>query len=168
MNIYLFGQFHIFKGDKWHVFWLDKNFNICLLAYTVWGRSFKLCVVITLPWGWQFIPCCPLQFNGAQLLHTLGKDQAQYALCDCCVFKRHNQHSFCNFALECELSEHLLYFAGWYFRGMNWFDGFESTWSSISLIMKVTLNWWICESDFTWTDTLMPSHSHVWHIVRVL
>ena len=39
------------------------------------------------------------------------KDQAQYALCDWCVFKRHNRHDFFffNFALKCELSEHLLF-----------------------------------------------------------
>ena len=40
--------------------------------------------------------------------YTHWKDQAQYALCDLCVFKRHNLYYFCNFTLECESSECLL------------------------------------------------------------
>ena len=39
--------------------------------------------------------------------HTHEKDQAQYALCDWCVFKRHNEYNFCNLALECESLENL-------------------------------------------------------------
>ena len=33
----------------------------------------------------------------------------RYALCDWCVLRRHNWHDFCNFALECESSERLLF-----------------------------------------------------------
>ena len=36
------------------------------------------------------------------------RDQAQYALCDLCAFRRHDYHDFCNLALECELFERFL------------------------------------------------------------
>ena len=35
--------------------------------------------------------------------------QAQYTLCELCVFKRHNKYKFFNFARECESSESVFF-----------------------------------------------------------
>ena len=48
MNIPLFLNFHMFKGDNRHISSSEKNFNIGFFLDTIKARSFKLCMLISL------------------------------------------------------------------------------------------------------------------------
>ena len=113
---------------------LTKPLTLAFFVDTVEVRCCKCCTTVT-PWGlptyirlddfglvsrskvcrnhklhivFRFLSVV----NGAWLLHT------KYALCDWCVFKRHN--NFSSFALQCEPSEHLLFF---FWGGAPWNGG---------------------------------------------
>ena len=51
---------------------------------------------------------CPTSFQHTTGVHACGNYTPEYALCDWCVVRDHNEHIFSSFALECESSEYLL------------------------------------------------------------
>ena len=85
---------------------------MCVCTYIVLSRTpvkqvkFTLVQTINCKFSFRFLSVVVETWCGS---YTHKKDKAQYALCDWCVFKRHNWHDFSIFALECELSGRLLF-----------------------------------------------------------